>query len=157
MEEIIEGFPGEANRTRCFAHIINLCAKSMLRPFEVDTRKNMDALDEAEQALRELADELDLDTVGAVDDEGTGDENIEEADNLDGWVDECMLLPDEAQEELEQDVYPVKMVLTKVSSDVSHTWCIQSHSSSSSSANSHMPSSARPPPSSLNGPVCSKR
>jgi hypothetical protein len=31
---LLETFPGAPNQTRCFAHILNLVAKSVLRPFE---------------------------------------------------------------------------------------------------------------------------
>ncbi|KAI0037894.1 hypothetical protein FA95DRAFT_1475131, partial [Auriscalpium vulgare] len=31
---ILESFPGDANRTRCFLHVVNLVAKQLLRQFE---------------------------------------------------------------------------------------------------------------------------
>ncbi|KAK0437302.1 uncharacterized protein EV420DRAFT_1222563, partial [Desarmillaria tabescens] len=34
LAENIPAFPGEQHRTRCFAHVINLVAKSLLNQFE---------------------------------------------------------------------------------------------------------------------------
>ncbi|KAI0371579.1 hypothetical protein BV20DRAFT_902661, partial [Pilatotrama ljubarskyi] len=34
LNELLENFPGEANRGRCFDHVVNLCTKSVLRPFD---------------------------------------------------------------------------------------------------------------------------
>jgi hypothetical protein len=49
LMDLICNFPGEANRTRCFAHIINLVAKSLLRQFDIPNKKADSALDEAEK------------------------------------------------------------------------------------------------------------
>lgn len=35
----IDGFPGEACRTRCFCHIVNLVAKSLMKQFNYHPRK----------------------------------------------------------------------------------------------------------------------
>ena len=35
LATLIEDFPGAANQTRCFTHILNLVAKSILRQFDV--------------------------------------------------------------------------------------------------------------------------
>ncbi|TDL29000.1 hypothetical protein BD410DRAFT_702115, partial [Rickenella mellea] len=34
LADLIDAFPGDANRTRCFAHILNLVAKSVIRQFD---------------------------------------------------------------------------------------------------------------------------
>src|SRR6202030_1804579 len=40
LATILEEFPGSANRTRCFAHILNLVAKCIMRQFDAPkTRK----------------------------------------------------------------------------------------------------------------------
>jgi hypothetical protein len=44
---LIDTFPGAANQTRCFAHILNLVAKSVLRQFEAPKVKGKKAVDEA--------------------------------------------------------------------------------------------------------------
>ena len=60
LVDLIWNFPGDANRTRCFAHIINLIVKSLLKQFDVPKKKAGEALDEAENALCELAEGIDL-------------------------------------------------------------------------------------------------
>lgn len=84
----IAGFPREANRACCFEHIVNLCAKSLLRPFEVDKKSGF-ALSSAEKALQELADDLELDELATGVMEEMDVQNVDdEPDNLEGWVDE---------------------------------------------------------------------
>lgn len=34
LEKMLPEFPGEAARTRCFAHIVNLVAKSVIKQFD---------------------------------------------------------------------------------------------------------------------------
>jgi hypothetical protein len=34
LSTLVENFPGAANQTRCFAHILNLVAKSILHSFD---------------------------------------------------------------------------------------------------------------------------
>ncbi|RDX45217.1 hypothetical protein OH76DRAFT_1301612, partial [Lentinus brumalis] len=42
-------FGGKYARARCFDHIVNLCAKSVLRPFDVEKRRQGDAVQDAEK------------------------------------------------------------------------------------------------------------
>ncbi|KAA1479016.1 hypothetical protein DENSPDRAFT_751612, partial [Dentipellis sp. KUC8613] len=39
LAELIDGFSGQVARTRCFAHVVNLVAKSLLRQFDVPKAK----------------------------------------------------------------------------------------------------------------------
>jgi hypothetical protein len=43
---ILTEFPGKANQTRCFLHIVNLVAKGVLRQFEPAKTKGNDTLTE---------------------------------------------------------------------------------------------------------------
>ena len=61
--DLIRNFPGEANCTRCFTHIINLVAKSLLRQFDVPNKKADSALNEAEKIHLELAEGIDLEEI----------------------------------------------------------------------------------------------
>jgi hypothetical protein len=115
MAAIIEGFPGEENRVRCFNHIINLVAKSLLRLFEVSKKKRgaEAEVDEAEVALRELAGDLDLedmemqrDTFAAGGDVGVDDDN--------DVVDEIAKMSDEEAREFRKAVLPITKALLKV-------------------------------------------
>ena len=42
-----EAFPGAANQTQCFAHILNLVAKSILYQFEAPKVKGIKAINDA--------------------------------------------------------------------------------------------------------------
>lgn len=116
LDERIETFDGSVNRARCFDHITNLVAKSLLRPFDIEPKKGAEdndkmgaVLAEAEQALLELANGLDgegLDLAAGDDDDAD--------DNTEGWVDEVAELSAAAREELEAAVVPVKRLLVKV-------------------------------------------
>jgi hypothetical protein len=57
----IETFPGEANMTRCFLHVVNLVAKTLICVFDIPaTTKKTEELDEAEKVLRELAKNIEV-------------------------------------------------------------------------------------------------
>ena len=118
------------NRTRCFAHILNLVAKSLLRQFDVRKKVVRDVEDveddnepeltdeelEQEKALLELAQGLDEEERTTAQ-ETDPDENIEEDDDVEGWVDEVEELSASERNELLRKVRPVKLVLAKVSTE----------------------------------------
>lgn len=111
--DLIPLFPGEANHTRCFNHVVVLITKSSICQFDIPKGQADVALDEAESKLRELAEGLDIEEQMT---EAKWDEPDErDNDNTDGWVDEvaCLLVAD--WEELEENIRPVKLVLVKVS------------------------------------------
>ena len=68
LEDLIPSFGGAANRVRCFDHVTNLVAKSLLAPFD------------GGKAI-ELEGEGDDDDEEVIDDDG-------ERDNVEGWTDE---------------------------------------------------------------------
>jgi len=104
---LLEAFPGSANRTRCFTHILNLVAKCILKQFDAPKKQkgdnnNMDEEDatDLQFALDELEDELENDGV---------DEDINK------WeYDMRIEMTEDEIEELEKSVKPVQRVLTKV-------------------------------------------
>jgi hypothetical protein len=108
LADLLANFPGKANQTRCFLHIINLVAKSVIRQFDVAKGKADDALDKAEQELRTLAEGIDLEDL-EVQREQEGDD-----DNVEGWVNERNAFSVADREELDVSVRPVKLVLVKV-------------------------------------------
>ena|SRR5260221_9425465 len=79
LTELIDGFPGAANQTRCFTHILNLVAKSILRQFEAPKAKG-DSINDAMTELEAIAGELEDDDVPA-DEEGDTDEDDNAVDN----------------------------------------------------------------------------
>ena len=106
-------FPGQANCTRCFAHIINLVAKSLLKQFDLPENKAGSAVSAA-QDLQEFAEELEMD--GASSTAATEGLALEDADNADGFIDEREGMLEEELEELANSVRPVQLVLVKVRS-----------------------------------------
>jgi len=106
-------FRGDPNRTRCFAHIINLVVKSILKQFDVPSKRlNKDLDDAAERELESL--EEDLDVEEALMAEDLEDDEDEKDDDVEGLVDEQEHLDEEEYVELCKRVMPVRTMLTKV-------------------------------------------
>ena len=125
LTTLIEGFPGAANQTRCFTHILNLVAKSVLRQFEAPKSKGGKVLDDAARGLAAIFDDLEDDDDVELD--GASNEGNEDGSEVNDDVDDDVVdddedgLPDErdgmSEEELaslEKSVKPVRLVLTKV-------------------------------------------
>lgn len=111
LSVLLEEFPGSANRTRCFTHILNLVAKSVMKQFDLPKRKAGEALDAAAEGLAQLSNEVEME--GKLSGGDFSDED--EDDNNEGLTD----IRDEMSEEevfrLNASLQPVRMVLVKVS------------------------------------------
>lgn len=120
---LIEMFPGAANQTRCFAHILNLVAKSVLRQFEAPKGKGEKAIGDAARELAAVFDELDNaessesgGNEAGDSDEGNDDEDDDAVDDdEDGLPDERKGMEEEELASLDDSVKPIRLVLTKVS------------------------------------------
>lgn len=135
LANMIDDFPGPANQTRCFLHILNLVVKSIIRQFDLPkSRKKSgndgsnngsdngmgddgddgdDDLDQEMDELLKLAGNIDLEEQITA---GAGDEtDTTEDDNDEGWVDEREEMTEDELNELEQSIQPVRLLLTKVS------------------------------------------
>lgn len=115
LAKILEAFPGASNRTRCFAHILNLVARCILKQFDLPKAQWDD--DETMRAMTELAANIDQEEAEMDDGEG-------EDDSEDGMIDITAEMSEEEIEELEQTAQPVRLVLVKVSGQVVHLWLI---------------------------------
>jgi hypothetical protein len=103
------------NRTRCFAHILNLVAKSLLKQFDVKpANEKDDDLNDDEQSLLALADDIEQEELNMAKDNDAEDDDIEEEDDVEGWVDEVAALTADERENLQESVRPVKRTLVKV-------------------------------------------
>lgn len=114
LAELIEDFPGPANQTRCFTHVLNLVVKSIIRQFDLPKSKGgKNQMDEGAEELLSLADNIDVeeDIVSRDGEDGVAGED----DNIEGWIDERALLDEDDLDELEKRVEPVRLLLTKVS------------------------------------------
>jgi hypothetical protein len=119
LADSIESFPGASNQTRCFNHIVNLVAKTVIRQFDVPRKQADDALNEAEQELLDLADGIDVEEfVTAA--EWTGEED-EDNNNIEGWIDERAALTANERTDLDKSIQPVKTVLVKVRGSLADT------------------------------------
>src|SRR5258707_9336412 len=107
LSVLLDKYPGAANRTRCFTHILNLVAKCIMKQFDAPKKKknrgdDTDEMeeDEGEDILAAALDELE-------------DELEEDEDR--GWdYDMRADMTNEDVEKLEENVKPVRRVLSKV-------------------------------------------
>lgn len=143
LGNVLDRYPGEESRVRCFCHVINLVVKSIISQFDVPSKKALDAgatelrkltiaveegATEAREAreqnnpgtsgvakLRKLA--IDIDEEEATEvraDQQTKGPGADAQDNGDGWEDERDGMTEEELRELEADVLPAQCMLTKV-------------------------------------------
>ena len=117
LDLLIDDFPGPANQTRCFLHILNLVVKSIIRQFDLPKTKKTSDDDEdeendAEKEILKLADEIEWEEAMA----GiNGDEeDATEDDNDEGWVDEREEMTEGELRRLTRSVKPVRLLLSKV-------------------------------------------
>jgi hypothetical protein len=83
LSKLLDLFPGPDNQTRCFTHVLNLIAKSIIRQFDIPKAQQHRALDESLEELQALAIDIDLEEKATRDGVETGsDENDD--DNTDG-------------------------------------------------------------------------
>ncbi len=119
LAQILTKFGGQFARTRCFLHITNLTARSLLNEFDVKASDGVNSADADERELLALAKELEDEVREAQHDAGEevdpDDDDEAEDDDNESWVDEVASLSPAERETFEEDVRPVKMVLLKVS------------------------------------------
>lgn len=119
MASILPGFDGQLSRIRCFAHVLTLVAKCLIREFDATAGKEPDeaAIDEAE--LRGLAENQDAEEfVTQMENEAELDEDEAKKDDPDDEVDPMAELTDDKKKEFVRNVLPVKLVMAKVSSTI---------------------------------------
>jgi hypothetical protein len=116
LTDLVDNFPGPANQTRCFTHILNLVVKSILRQFDLPKQKpeSGHSLDDGSKELSSLAENLEVEEDLSGEGEGGITTEEPEDDNLDGWIDEHASMDDDDLQELEGSVKPVRVLLTKV-------------------------------------------
>jgi len=112
LAELLDDFPGPANHTRCFTHVLNLVVKSIIRQFDLPSSEGDN---EVTKELLSLAGDIDIeeDVLAGVDEEDGVDG---ESDNTEGWIDEREMMSEEELDELNDSIAPVRLLLTKVMS-----------------------------------------
>lgn len=131
LAKVLENFPGLANRTRCFTHILNLVAKCIMRQFDSPKSKKRGQTqgndwDDLEGLFDGLDNELEDDELKDNDedeseDQEVGEEELEEIDGLEELLNGLEGMTAEQIRELEDSVKPVRLVLTKVSQQSTET------------------------------------
>jgi hypothetical protein len=110
LADILTEFPGSANRTRCYAHILNLVAKAIMKQFDAPKGKTTGF----EVALEEFEDELETEPDDNLT-EAEGNEAPENDGTDDEIVDESRRgMSEEEISALDESVKPVRLVLFKV-------------------------------------------
>jgi hypothetical protein len=107
--DLVPDFPGKANQTRCFAHVLNLIAKTIIKQFDAP-KKNRDGLSDDEKMLAALAEGIEWEEAGMRSKVG----DCEPDDDDDGWVDEFEVLSEGEWERLDEDLLPIRLVIAKV-------------------------------------------
>ena len=116
---LFNDFPGPANQTRCFLHILNLVVKRIIQQFGLPTSKKTsnseedgEGNSEATKELLKLASEIEVkEEVTA---SGGDEADTMEDDNDEGWVDKCEEMTKDKLLELSVSIKPVRLLLTKV-------------------------------------------
>lgn len=122
LTHLIDDFPGPANQTHCFLHILNPVVKSIIQQFDLlkskktsdlDVRdKDNPMVDAATMELLKLAGDIDQEeeiTASA----GNMDDPVED-DNEEGWIGEHNEMTEAKLNELSINVQPVRLLLNKV-------------------------------------------
>ena len=117
LADLLNSFPGAANQTRCFTHVLNLVAKSIIKQFDVPKAQADRTLDEAAEALATLAVDLDMEEAisRTTQDDNEPDDSERGDDNIEGWVDLRDELSEEDKKVLDEILRPIRLVLVKVS------------------------------------------
>ena len=112
LANLIDEFPGPANQTWCFTHVLNLVVKSIIRQFDLPKSKKDDVLNAGAKELLSLAGNIEFEENETA---GDGEDGVAgEDDNVEGWIDERTLMDEEDLDTLEDSVTPVRVLLTKV-------------------------------------------
>ncbi|KDR65506.1 hypothetical protein GALMADRAFT_148651 [Galerina marginata CBS 339.88] len=65
LSDLLEDFPGAANQTRCFTHVLNLIVKSIIKQFDIPEAKAHKVFDDATKELLKLAGDIDTEEAGS--------------------------------------------------------------------------------------------
>lgn len=125
LAELLPGFPGQANRTRCFAHILNLVAKCIMRQFDAPKKaktKRISNEEDLDDLTWDSTNDLETDELESDSDDEDNEEDLQLEEEIAGEDDDVANEDGRDEmtmaeiEQLEESVKPVRRVLTKVMS-----------------------------------------
>jgi hypothetical protein len=154
LKDQLEIFAGDSNRTRCFDHIVNLIAKSVIQQFDVPKTKGNESFDDVLRELMVPAEDLDKEELATREGECWASEVDREDDDMDGWVNEREDMSEMEQKELDDNIQPIRRVLVKVSV-AARVGLLMLNNGPLSSARLHMLSKTQQQLSSPAGALCS--
>jgi hypothetical protein len=115
LENLLPEFSGAVSRTRCFAHIVNLVAKTVICQFDMPNAMGKALADDVLIELRGLADGIEAEElITRASESKEDDDDDDDDDNVEGWVDEREEMEQWDLESLEVDVQSARKVLVKV-------------------------------------------
>jgi hypothetical protein len=114
LRVLLKDFPGPANQTRCFLHILSITAKSIIKKFDAPKVKSGTEMDNAVQRLADIAEEIESEDLDE-DEDKDNNEPQEDDRPLDLWVDANSGLTEDQQKNIKWDIKPVHSMLMKVS------------------------------------------
>jgi hypothetical protein len=116
LETLLPSF-SSVNHTRCFLHVNNLVARTLVKQFDAPKSISGQAIDKDDETIIALAGDMELEDRLTRERllEDSSDGSVGDDDNVDGWVDERAALSQAEREDLQNTTRPVKMVLVKVS------------------------------------------
>jgi len=113
LESTLAHFEGKGTRACCILHIGNLVAKSLIRQFDVPQHKERDDMAAEVDEGCKVDEDKAMDVIG---------DDLEKDDNIDGWIDEAVLMSAQEKANLEQNIRPVRSALAKVTNDKPESW-----------------------------------
>ena len=120
MEKLLTEFL-EVNCTCCFAHILNLIAKSLLKQFDMKQKTEEDLTND-ERKLLDLTGNIEEEENTTAMENDTGNKDTADKDNMDGWVNKMDHLTAAEKQDLEESIKPVWVVLVKVKVNTKHAF-----------------------------------
>lgn len=115
LETLLPAF-SDVNHTRCFLHVNNLVARTLVKQFDAP-KKTPGRTNEDDEAIIKLAGDMEFEERATREQplEESGDASIDQDDDLNGWIDEIAALSQAEREVIQNATRPVKLVLVKVS------------------------------------------
>ena len=120
LHQLVPSFGGQATRTHCFLHIVNLVAKLIIKEFDIPDKCSNSTDGEAE-CLHQIAGDIKREDKVTLAEMGTGDPDDVDNDDAKWTYDLDDMMPEECMQ-VEQDIYPVRMVLVKVQFTHHYSW-----------------------------------